>query len=39
MACYSIYTKDITDYICQRIVDGESLRHICKDESIKVESL
>lgn len=34
MARPSIYTKDITDHICQRIVDGESLRQICKDDSL-----
>lgn len=34
MARPSIYTKDITDNICQRIVDGESLRQICKDVSL-----
>ncbi|CAI3949824.1 terminase small subunit-like protein [Commensalibacter communis] len=34
MARPSVYTKGVTDHICQRIVDGESLRQICKDDSL-----
>lgn len=34
MARPTICTKDILDLICQRIVDGESLRQICKDDSL-----
>lgn len=34
MARPTICTKEILDFICQRIVDGESLRQICKDPTL-----
>lgn len=30
----SDYTPEVADTICQRLVDGESLRAICRDESM-----
>lgn len=32
MANPSTYTKALADEICQRLSDGEPLRHICRDE-------
>lgn len=29
-----IFTKELMDCICKRIVDGESLRQICKDPTL-----
>ena len=31
---YTAYTQDIADLICERLVDGESLRAICQDENL-----
>lgn len=38
MARPSSYTKEIADEICQRLVDGESLRSICKDDHLPAVS-
>lgn len=34
MARPSEFTQDIADIICERIADGESLRHICSEEGM-----
>lgn len=34
MARPTIYTQEIADLICERLAGGESLRTICKDESL-----
>lgn len=31
---HSTFTQDIADEICERLADGESLRSICRDESM-----
>lgn len=32
------YSADLVDLICERIADGESLRSICKDETMPAKS-
>lgn len=34
----STYSQEIADLICERIADGESLRAICRDESMPCKS-
>lgn len=39
MSRRSSYTQEMGDAICQRMCDGESLRQICKDESMPYMSV
>ena len=32
------YTRELTDMICQRLADGESLREICREDNMPSES-
>ena len=34
MAGVSTFSQDIADAICERIISGDSLRHICDDDSM-----
>jgi hypothetical protein len=34
----TIFTQSIADQICKRLAEGESLRRICRDEELPMES-